>query len=106
MKNKIIKNAVINAFLTALYIVIIASAMFYGPKFFGLDRVEDNVLMPITMLSLLVFSTAVVGTLIFGRPAIWYLDGQKKESILLLAYTLGIFFIITIFAFFVLYIVA
>ncbi|KKS46614.1 hypothetical protein A2567_00835 [Candidatus Azambacteria bacterium RIFOXYD1_FULL_42_11] len=98
MKNIIIKNALVNALLTALYIVIIASFMFYGQKFFGGPNQADIVLMPIIMLSLLVFSTAVVGSLIFGRPIMWYLDGQKKEAISLLVYTLGIFLIITILA--------
>jgi len=97
MKNNIIKNAVLNACLTALYIIIVASFLFYAPKIFGPDR-ANSVLVIIVMLSLLVFSVALVGMLIFGRPAFWYLDGKKKEAIFLLAYTLGIFLIITIIA--------
>jgi hypothetical protein len=46
------------------------------------------------MLSLLVFSAALVGSLIFGRPILWYLDNKKKEAVLLLAYTLASFFVI------------
>jgi len=105
MKNNIIKYAVINAFLTALYIIVIASFLFYAPKFFGSDKANNTVLVPIVMLSLLVFSAAFVGSLIFGRPVLWYLDGKKNETISLLAYTLGIFLIITIFALFALYII-
>ncbi|MEK7646842.1 MAG: hypothetical protein AAB378_00520 [Patescibacteria group bacterium] len=74
--NNIIKHAAVNAFATALYIVAIASFLFYVPKFFGENK-ADTVLVPIVMLSLLVFSAALVGVLIFGRPILWYLDGKK-----------------------------
>ncbi|MBI5045747.1 MAG: hypothetical protein HZC14_01935 [Candidatus Niyogibacteria bacterium] len=50
------------------------------------------------MLSLLVFSAALVGILIFGRPLLWYLDGKKQDAVYLLACTLAIFLAITIIA--------
>ena len=102
MKNNIIKIAVLNALLTALYVAAIASFLFYAPKILGLNK-PDTVLVPIVMLSLFVFSAALTGMLIFGRPALWYVDGKKKEAISLLAYTLGIFLVITIIALLVLY---
>ncbi len=102
MKNHIIKNAVINALATALYIALIASFLFYAPKTFGQNK-ADTVLVPIVMLSLLVFSAALTGMLIFGRPALWYLDGKKKEALSLFIYTLVFFLIITIIALFTLY---
>jgi len=104
MKNIIIKNAILNALATVLYIVVVASFLFYAPKIFGSDK-GNTVLVPIVMLSLLVFSVALTGVLIFGRPVFWYLDGKKKEAIYLLAYTLGIFLIITIAALLVLFLV-
>ncbi len=102
MKNDIVKNAVLNALATAAYIAAVASFLFYAPKVFGTQKV-DTVLVPIVMLSLLVFSAAFTGLLIFGRPAIWYLDGKKKEAVSLLALTLGIFLIITLSALFTLF---
>ncbi|MBI1754695.1 hypothetical protein HY250_00375 [Candidatus Azambacteria bacterium] len=105
MKNTIIKTAFLNALLTALYIVAIASFLFYGPKAFGSHN-ADTVLVPIVMLSLLVFSVALVGSLLFGRPVLWYMDGKKKEAVSLLAHTLGIFLTITIFALLALYFTA
>lgn len=102
MKNIIFKNALINAMATVLYVTAVASFLFYAPKFFEPDK-NETVLIPIVMLSLLVFSVAITGTMIFGKPAVWYLDGKKKEALLLLAYTLGTFGIITMFAFLVLY---
>lgn len=93
--NIIIKAAAINAVLTALYVSMISTFFFYIEKIFDNSK-PDTVLAPIMMLSLLVFSAALVGALIFGRPILWYLDGKKKEAISLFFYTLGIFFTITI----------
>lgn len=93
--NIIIKTAAINAVLTALYVSAISTFFFYIPKIFDNSK-PDTVLAPIMMLSLLVFSAALVGALIFGRPILWYLDGKKKEAVSLFFYTLGIFFTITI----------
>lgn len=93
--NNIIKIAVLNAMGTILYIVLIASFLSNAQHIFGPDE-PKTVLVPIMMLSLLVFSVAVTGSLIFGRPILWYLDGKKKEALSLLIYTLGIFFLATI----------
>ena len=93
MKKDIIKNALINAFVVATYVTAIASFLFYVPKSFG---PVDSVLVPIVMLLLFVFSAALMGVLIFGRPILWYLDGKKEEAFSLLVYTLGIFLLITL----------
>src|SRR3990167_9690968 len=95
MNNQIMRNAFVNAGATIIYIMLISSFMFYVPEHFNSNS-EDVVLMPILMLSLLVFSAALVGIFIFARPVMWYLDGKRKEAIHLLTYTLGIFLVITI----------
>lgn len=105
MKNNIIKTAALNAILTAVYIAVVASFLFYAPKVFGSSGKPDTVLAPIVMLSLFVFSAALTGTLIFGRPILWYLDGKKSEAVSLLAYTLAIFLAITILTLLALYFV-
>jgi hypothetical protein len=51
---------------------------------------------------LLVFSAALVGALIFGRPVLWYLDGRKHDSLLLLTETLAILFAVTVAVFLIL----
>lgn len=94
MRNKIIKYAILNALGTALYIGAVASLLFYGLK----DSGPDTVLAPIVMLLLFVFSAAFTGLLVFGRPVLWYLDGEKEEAVSLLVATLGIFLVITIVA--------
>lgn len=99
MKKDIIKNAFLNASGAALYVVAVASFLFYVLRSFA---PVDNVFIPIVMLLLLVFSVALMGVLIFGRPILWYLDGKKQEAFSLLAHTLVIFLLITLAALFVL----
>jgi len=97
--NEIIKSAFINAILTASYIIIIASFMFSlqgdAPK-------ADIVLIPVAMLMLFVFSAALTGFLVFGKPVMLYLDGKKKEAVSLISWTLGILFILVVIVFAVL----
>ena len=102
MKNNIIKNAVLNALATAAYIVAVASFLFYVPKMF--ESETKTVLVPIAMLMLFVFSAAMTGVLILGRPALWYLDGKKKEALSLLGLTLVTLLLITLAAFFTLFV--
>ena len=94
--NKIIKHAFIDAFGTVIYIILIVSFMYslqsIAPK-------EDIILVPIAMLLLFVFSAALTGVLVFGKPILWYIDGKKKEAISLMGYTLGILLIITLLVF-------
>lgn len=87
------KNPAINAFTAALYIVAIASVMFYGPKFI---EPVDSVLAPITILSLFVLSAAVMGFVFFYQPVSLYLENQKELAVTLLFKTVGIFAGITI----------
>ena len=95
MKNIILKNAITQAILSSAYVWLIGSFLFYIPKFLHSDK-PDTVLAPILMLSLVVFSAALMGVHIFGKPLMWYLDNKKREAITLLTYTLGIFFAITV----------
>lgn len=92
----ILKNSLINASLTALYIGLVGIFMFHAPQIF---TSQNNVLIPIAMLLLFVFSAALTGSLIFGRPILWYLEGKKNEALNLLFYTLGILLGITLIAF-------
>jgi hypothetical protein len=92
----IFKNALFNSVGTTAYIAAVASFMFYGAKNFGPD---NTVLIPILMLMLFVFSAAVTGLLVLGRPILWYLEGKKKEAVSLLVSTLLIFLITAIIIF-------
>lgn len=54
----------------------------------------DTIFAPIIMLMLFVFSAAITGSLVLGRPILWYIDGKKKEAVHLLFSTLIFFFCI------------
>ncbi|MFA5953135.1 MAG: hypothetical protein WC812_00930 [Candidatus Pacearchaeota archaeon] len=99
MKNKeIIKSALINALSTALYVVVIALFFYYGSK--GIFENNPTIFIPIAILLLFVFSAALTGFLVFGKPIMLYLSGKKHEALVLFSYTLGILLIITIVALF------
>lgn len=87
------KKGFINAALTSAYIVSVGVFMYYG-SLIKLGR-ANIILVPITMLLLFVFSAALTGFLIFGKPAQLYVDGKKKEALAMLTYTLVSFSIIT-----------
>lgn len=87
------KNPIVNAFAALAYIVIVASAMFYGPKHIP---AEDSVLAPIAIISLFSLSAAVMGYIFLSQPLQLYLDDKKKEAVDLFLRTLGIFAGLTI----------
>lgn len=72
------KKPIINALLAALYIIVIVFGM---STFVDQPDKEASLIAPITMLSLLTLSVAVMGHLFFSQPLMLYLDGQKKEAV-------------------------
>lgn len=99
---KILKYAFLNSLGTALYVFLVVSLMFSLEKIFANTPDDANIMAPIAILMLLVFSVALVGSLIFGRAVVWYLDGKKKDSVLLAIWTLVVLFLITILVFLIL----
>lgn len=98
MEKNILKHAFTNAFLTALYIGLLASFFFYIlPMYFAEE--PDTVFAPIMALMLFVFSAAVTGSLVLGKPILWYIDGKKKEAVQLFFSTLFAFFSILLLVF-------
>ena len=93
-KTEIIKHALLKAVLTALYVMIIGSLMYLANN--NTSDPGPNILIPIAMLMLLVFSVALIGWLMFGKPVMLYLDKKKKEAISLLTYTLFFFMLLTL----------
>ncbi len=83
------KNPFVNALAAALYIIVVASIMFYGPHM--MPREAFAILIPIAMISLFTLSAAVMGYLFLSEPLQLYLDGKKKEAIQLFLKTIFIF---------------
>lgn len=94
--NKIQKTALVDALLTTAYIILVGGFFYFG-TLLKIGR-NNTFLAPIVMLLLFVFSAALTGYLMFGKPALWYVDGKKKEALSLLSYTLTFFCVITLLA--------
>ncbi len=90
------KNPIINALGASIYIALVASLMFYGPKF---ADTKDTVLAPIAMISLFTFSAAVMGFIFLSGPFQMYLDGDKGGAVNFFLKTLATFGLITVLAF-------
>jgi hypothetical protein len=88
--NKIIKYALFDSMSTSVYIMLVSSFIAFMQK----SPPDAKLFGTVAFLMLFVFSAAVTGFLVFGKPIMWYIDGKKHEALLLLAYTLGIFFAI------------
>jgi hypothetical protein len=89
------KNPILNALCAVLYIVVVASIIFYAPTIIKLPG-EDTVFMPIWFLSLFVFSAAAMGYIFLAQPVQMFLDGEKKQATSLFLKTLAAFGVATL----------
>ena len=96
-KNSIAKTGLLNAIIATAYIGLVALFMSNADQLFGGG--DDNALNIVAMLLLLVISVAIMGITIFGRPLMWYLDGKKKEAVLLVFHTIFFLLILAIIIF-------
>lgn len=87
------KNPLINALAAIVYIILVASVMFYGTKNIG---PSNSIIAPIAVVSLFTLSAAVMGYLFCYQPGMLYFDGKKKEAIRLFLQTVGVFGVITV----------
>ena len=69
------KNPILNALTASLYIVLVASLMFYSPHF---EVKEPSVIIPIAVLSLFVLSAAIMSFIFLYQPLQLLLENQKK----------------------------
>ena len=87
MKNaKTIRCALFNAVGVVAYVMLIGWVMT------NMERISgpmETFWGPVVFLLLFVLSAAIVGALVLGKPALLYLDGEKKEALRTFFYTLG-----------------
>ncbi len=96
MKKHIALTGLLHAVAAAAYIGLVAFVMANASTWFG---EKDGPLTPMAALMLFVLSFAVMISLAFVRPALWYLDGKKKEALQLFSWTFVFFFILTVLVF-------
>lgn len=94
------KNPIINALSAAIYIILVASVMFFGTKYSG---PTNSIIAPIAVVSLFTLSAAVMGYLFCYQPAQLYFDNEKKQAVNLFLQTVGVFGILTLLALFLLF---
>lgn len=95
MNSKIFKNAALNALGVGAYILVIAYVMNKIQNF--LPNMPEY-LAAVTMLMLFVFSAALTGYLVLGKPILLYIDGHKKDALTTFGYTLACLFVLVILA--------
>lgn len=89
-----IKNPYTNALVAGGYIVSIVLFIGKGTKI--LSGSKETILIPMAMLSLLVFSVALMGVLFFYEPLRLFMENQRKEALSFFTKTLATFFCIMV----------
>lgn len=84
------KNPFINAALALGYVIAVVSLISFGPTLLDAPK-EDNILMPIGMISLLTLSTAMMAYLFFYQPLMMFFENKRAEAVKLFLHTVAIF---------------
>ncbi len=95
--NKLVHRSFLNALGTVAYVAIVGTIMENAERVLG--SVDNNMLAPVAFLTLFVLSAAVTASLVVGKPALMYLNGQKAEAVRLFLYTVGWLAIFTVIIF-------
>jgi hypothetical protein len=99
MRKKLILSGLIFALSEAVYITLVALLMRYADRYFGSG---PNIWGIMAFLMVFVFSAALSGALILGRPVLLYLENKKREAVELFVITLGWIFLFLVVFFVVL----
>lgn len=94
------QNPFHNALAAAGYIILIVSGLTFGSTLVE-PNTEDNIFMPMAMLSLFVLSAAVMGYIFLYNPILMIMDGKRTEAAQLFLRTVAAFAAITVVIFFV-----
>lgn len=82
--SKLILLSLLHSLGVVAYSTLVGWFMFSSSSIFGN---AGAVWGPVAGLMLFVVSALIVGLLIFARPVYMYLEGQKKDAVLLLLFT-------------------
>ncbi len=89
MQKRSIRTALVLALGEVGYIFLVALFFRTMEKYFSDQPDPPAPFGMVILLTLFVTSAAVSGALILGKPLLMYLDGKKRESVELFAFTLG-----------------
>lgn len=96
-KTILIKWGTTHALGVLVYVLLVSLFMSNGDKIFG--QQDQDIVTPLAVLMLFVFSAFLTGALVLAKPVMLYLDGKKKEGVHLLIYTGLSLFVLTILSF-------
>ncbi|NCQ16603.1 hypothetical protein GW814_03075 [Candidatus Falkowbacteria bacterium] len=77
------------------YVSLLVLFLNNAQKLFGKN---DNVMTDVIMLLIFILSALITGSLVLGRPIMFYLDGKKTEAVKLLFYTTASLFVLLLLA--------
>ena len=83
---KILKQGMLHAALAMGYIVLVVSILSLTQS---VGQHIPVMFLPMLVLSLLVVSAGTMASLVFGKPIMMYIDGKKREAVLLVFSTIG-----------------
>jgi hypothetical protein len=86
MENKkLVSLSILNSLGVLAYVSLVVLFMNNAQKIFGKN---DNVMTGVIVLLIFILSALITGSLVLGRPILYYLDGKKAEAVKLLFYTI------------------
>src|SRR5687768_7247189 len=83
------KNPLLNALGASGYIILVVTVMNFVSQ--TQRNKPDTIFAPITFLSLLTLSVAVMGFVFFYQPLQLFIGGKKKQAVDLFVQTIGVF---------------
>lgn len=87
-QKRLVGFSALSAAAAAAYIALVALFLSEGETLF--ENVSGP-FAPMVLLMLLVASVAVMAVLFFGRPAMLFMEGKRKEAALSVVWTVGLF---------------
>jgi hypothetical protein len=93
------RHAFIHAAIASIYIIVVAFLFYAGQDVL---KTRNGPLAVASYLFLVVLSSAFLGVVVFGKAAMWYVDGRRSDGVSLALYTVAFLSLITAGAFAVL----
>jgi len=88
------KNPIVNALSASVYIILVVAVMTWVTQ--PLKDKPDTFFAPVTMLSVLTLSVAVMAYLFFYQPLQLFISDKKREAVNLFIRTVAMFAIFTV----------
>lgn len=88
------KSPLLNASAAMGYIILVVTVMTFVTR--PLRDKPDTFFAPITALTVLTLSVAVMAYLFFYQPVMLFIEGKKKQAVDLFVKTVGIFAVFTV----------